>query len=160
MGIEYHWRFFRAINPAATVFSAGFLIEAGLLLWYAVARPQLVFVAVRSWPGALGLALLLYAFAAYPAIAYLLGQRYPALPTFGLPCPTTIATLGLLVWTEDRPPLILMLVPWGWAVVSSIAAARLGIGEDFGLTVALGMSVWVWLGAQRLDKTRSRLASA
>lgn len=160
MGIEYQWRFFRVINPAAAVFSVGFVIEAGLLFWYAVARPQLVFVAARSWPGALGLALLVYAFAAYPALGYLLGQRYPALPTFGLPCPTTIATLGLLLWTESRPPLVLMLIPWSWAVVGSIAAVRLGVGEDFGLVAALGMSLWAWLRAQRLDNARSSLANA
>jgi hypothetical protein len=111
MGIMYHWRFFRTINPIATVFGALFVLEAGLLLWYAVVRPQLVFVAGLSVKGALGLILLVYAFAVYPAVGYLLGQRYPALPTFGLPCPTTIATLALLLWTETAPPLAVLVIP-------------------------------------------------
>lgn len=160
MGIIYHWRFFRTINPIATVFGALFVLEAGLLLWYAVVRPQLVFVAGRSVKGALGLTLLVYAFAVYPAVGYLLGQRYPAFPTFGLPCPTTIATLALLLWTETAPPVAVLIIPWIWGVVGSVAAVQLGVSEDFGLPIATAISIWAWLRAPRSGRARASLTAA
>jgi uncharacterized protein DUF6064 len=159
MGIMYHWRFFRTINPIAAVFGALFVLEACLLLWYAVVRPQFVFVAGRSLRGALGLILLVYAFAVYPAVGYLLGQRYPAFPTFGLPCPTTIATLALLLWTETAPPLAVLVIPWVWGVVGGVAAVQLGVSEDFGLPIATGISIWAWWRAQRSDRARLSLTA-
>lgn len=144
MGVVYHWRFFRPVNPAATLFGAAFVVEALLLAWVTVLRPRLSFRAPRSLRGGLALALLVYAFAVYPAIGWALGHRYPATPTFGLPCPTTIVTLGLLLWTVDRPPWTVMVIPWIWAVIGSTAAFQLGVWEDLGLVVALGASVSGW----------------
>lgn len=144
MGVEYHWRFFRPVNPAATLFGAAFVVEAVLLAWAAVRPPPLAFRAPRSLRGGLALALLVYAFAVYPAIGWALGHRYPAAPTFGVPCPTTIATLALLLWTVERPPVALMLIPWAWALIGSTAAFRFGMWEDLGLTVALVLSLWGW----------------
>jgi Family of unknown function (DUF6064) len=145
MGVVYHWRFFRPINPAATLFGAAFVVEALLLAWAAVLRPRLSFRAPRSLRGGLALALLVYAFAVYPAVGWALGHRYPAAPTFGLPCPTTIATLALLLWTVARPPVAVMLIPWAWALIGSAAAVQLGMWEDLGLPVALLLSVWGWV---------------
>jgi uncharacterized protein DUF6064 len=144
MGVEYHWRFFRPINPAATLFGAAFVVEAVLLAWAAVRPPRLAFRAPRSLRGGLALALLVYAFAVYPAIGWALGHQYPAAPTFGVPCPTTIMTLGLLLWAVDRPPVAVMLIPWAWALIGSTAAFRFGMWEDLGLPVALVVSIWGW----------------
>ncbi len=147
MGVEYQWRFFRSINPAATLFAAAFVIEAVLLAEYTVRRQGLRFRARAAssgeWGGwALGLAI--YALAVYPALGWALGHRYPSAPTFGLPCPTTIVTLGLLAWTEERPPLLLMVIPWAWALVGTTAAFQLGMLEDLGLLAALVVSVLRW----------------
>lgn len=144
MGVEYHWRFFRPVNPAAALFGAAFVVEAVLLAWAAVRPPRLAFRAPRSLRGGLALALLVYAFAVYPAIGWALGHRYPAAPTFGVPCPTTIATLALLLWTVNRPPVAVMLIPWAWALIGSTATFRLGMWEDLGLPVALVISLWGW----------------
>jgi hypothetical protein len=145
MGVEYHWRFFRSINPAATLFGAAFVVEGLLLAWVAVLQRRLSFRAPRSLRGGAALGLLVYAFAVYPAVGWALGHRYPAAPTFGLPCPTTIATLALLLWTEDRPPLTVMLIPWAWALIGSTGAVQFGVWEDLGLPVALVLSVWGWV---------------
>lgn len=149
MGVVYHWWFFRPINPVATVFGAAFVVEGGLLLWYAVVRRRVAFRAPKSLRGGVALGLLLYAFAAYPALGWVLGHRYPAAPTFGLPCPTTIATLGLMLWTSGRPPLAIMMIPWAWGLVGTVAAFQLGMREDLALLPALAISVWGWFGAQR-----------
>jgi hypothetical protein len=145
MGVVYQWGFFSAVNPAARAFGAGFVVEAGLLVWYQVIRRHLSFRMPPSWRGGLGLALLIYAFAVYPAVGWALGHRYPAAPTFGLPCPTTIMTLGLLLWTERRPPAAVMVIPWLWGLVGTTAAFQLGIREDLGLLVAVIVSAWGWV---------------
>jgi uncharacterized protein DUF6064 len=148
MGVQYHWRFFRAINPAATIFAVAFVTEAALLTWFSV-RGRLGFAAETSVEGALGLTLLIYAFVVYPAVGWALGHRYPAAPTFGLPCPTTIATLGLLLWTRGRAPLPVMIVPWAWALIGSVGALQLGVREDLGLPVALAVSLWGWIRSRQ-----------
>lgn len=160
MGVEYQWRFFRAINPAATAFAVVFVAEAGLLVWYAVVRRRITFTASQARLGGWALALLVYAFAIYPAIGWALGHRYPASPTFGLPCPTTIATLGLLLWSSSRPPLAIMVIPWAWALVGSVAALQLGVREDLGLPVALVISLWGWIRTQRVRTASSSPATA
>src|SRR5687768_15620762 len=33
MGVVYHFAFFRHINPAASLFGAGFLVQAALFIW-------------------------------------------------------------------------------------------------------------------------------
>lgn len=162
MAVQYHWRFFRTINPAATLFAAAFLIEAVLLAEFAVRRQRLRFRARTSWSGGgsgWALALVIYALAVYPAIGWALGHRYPATPTFGLPCPTTIFTLGLLAWTEQRPPLVIMVIPWAWALVGTVAALQLGMREDLGLPVALVVSLLRW-NAQRPRTAASSPATA
>jgi uncharacterized protein DUF6064 len=155
MGVEYQWRFFRTINPAATAFAALFVLEGVLLAWYAVLDSRIAFRAQRTRQGGFALALLVYAFAVYPAIGWALGHRYPAAPTFGLPCPTTIATLGLLLWTVDRPPVGVMVIPWVWALIGSVAAFQLGMGEDLGLLVALAISLWGWIAQRRRTASSS-----
>jgi hypothetical protein len=71
----------------------------------------------------------------------MLGQRYPELPTFGLPCPTTIFTLGMLSLCPRPVPWTLYLIPGLWAVIATSAAWVFGIGEDLALVPALLASV-------------------
>jgi len=84
---------------------------------------------------AVGPALVAYALLLYPSIAMMSGQRYPAMPTFGLPCPTTIFTLGLLMWTRAAPT-ILLIIPLLWALIATQVAVQFAVYEDFGLTLA------------------------
>lgn len=64
------------------------------------------------------------------------GHRYPVTPTFGLPCPTTILTIGLLAWTGFRTSPALWIVPLLWTMVGGSAATLLGMHEDLALPVA------------------------
>ena len=79
---------------------------------------------------------LVYALIVYPALGYWFGHRYPAAPTFGLPCPTTIFTLGMLLWTDRRVPLYLLPMPLVWSFIGIWAAVSLGMTEDFRLLPA------------------------
>jgi hypothetical protein len=65
----------------------------------------------------------------------LAGRTFPRAPGFGLPCPTTIFTLGVLLWIE-RVPRAAVLIPLGWVALGSVAAMSLDVAEDFGLLVA------------------------
>jgi uncharacterized protein DUF6064 len=134
MGVVYHLGFFRAINPAAAVFGALFVAEGLLLAWYGVVRHELRFRPAGT-RGAAGVALLGYAFLIYPFLNGLAGHRYPATPTFGLPCPTTIFTFGLFLWAEQRR-WSLLAAPLLWSVVGGSAALLLRVPADYGLMAA------------------------
>ena len=136
MAIAYHFFFFRRINPAAWAFGALVLVEAVLFLWLGVAGRKLRFrvrADARSWAGA---SLLLYALVFYPLLGALSGERYLESPTFGLPCPTVIFTLGLLSFLAEPFARLILAVPILWAGVGSFGAFLLGVPQDLGLLVA------------------------
>jgi len=136
MGIAYHLSFFARVNRAAVVFGVLFITEGLLLLWIGVARRRLHFRVRTDSSGALGLTLITYAMLLYPALGYVIGRRYPDTPTFGLPCPTTIFTFGLLLWTVPPVPLRLLAIPAAWSLIGFSAARSLSMTEDYGLLIA------------------------
>lgn len=153
MGTVYHFAFFASINPAARVFGATFVAQGVVLLWMGVRSGRLPFRATPGLDGIVGGALVLYALAAYPLIGYLSGHRYPAMPTFGVPCPTTIFTLGLLLWVDERVSWRVVIIPAAWAVLATFAAIQLAVPQDYGLLVAA--VVTVGLLARRSASRRS-----
>lgn len=136
MAIAYHFTYFSSINAAAWVFGAAFLLGGFAFVWSGVVKDRLAFRPVAGVRGIAGAALVVFALVIYPAIGYLLGHRYPAAPTFGLPCPTTIFTLGLLLYAAHPVPRSVFVVPLLWAVVGSVAAFQLGVLEDLALLAA------------------------
>ena len=147
MSFAYHVAFFAAINRAALYFAAAFTIQAALFAWTVFRTPAVSYRPQSTISIILGAVLFAYALVAYPALSYALGHRYPAAPTFGLPCPTTIFTLGLLVWGGTALPRRVLIVPLLWAVVGTSAAVSLGMVEDFGLLVsAIAVVIWLPLG--------------
>lgn len=132
----YHLAYFSAINPAAWVFAVVFLLGALAFAWVGVVRRRLRFALGRGLRAWVGGTLVAFALVVYPLIGWLLGHRYPATPTFGLPCPTMIFTIGTL-WLATPPvPRSLFVAPALWAAIGSIAAFALGVYEDAGLLVA------------------------
>ena len=136
MAIAYHFTFFARINPAAIWFGVAFLIQAALFFRYGVARCRIRFRARGDLRTLLGFGFMVYALLLYPALGHLLGRHYPAMPTFGLPCPTTIFTLGLLLWSDPPVARLLLIIPALWSLLGFSAALSLGMTEDYGLLVA------------------------
>lgn len=133
-GIAYHLAFFSAVNPAAVVFGALFIVEGGLLAWEAVRRP----CNFRFHATARGIAagiVVAYGLVVYPLVGLASGQRYPTMPTFGVPCPVTIFTFGMLLWWERRVPVRLWVIPAAWSLIGGWAALSLGVVEDYGLLI-------------------------
>lgn len=135
-GIIYHLIFFTKISPPAYFFGALFVFESWLFLYEGVVRNRLIFRASQKFYGFLGAIFITYALVIYPLIGYALGRTFPASPTFGTPCQTTIFTFGLLLWTDKKTPSSLLIVPVLWSIVGTSAALNFGITEDFGLLIA------------------------
>lgn len=136
MAVVYHFAFFTAINPAAWGFGAFSLAGALWLAWIGVLQGRLRFSLSGGLRARVGGLLVLFALLVYPLLGFLAGHRYPAVPTFGLPCPTTIFTIGVLLLAAPPVPRSLFVVPVLWSAVGSVAAVQLRVPQDYGLLVA------------------------
>ena len=143
MGLVYHFWFFSAINRAALIFGAFFILQGMLFFIVGVWQRRLRFWFTLDLFGIVGGLFSVYALIVYPALGYWLGHRYPAAPTFGLPCPTTIFTFGMLLWTRRGVPLYVLTIPFAWSLLGISAAISFGMTQDYGLLVAglLGSSL-------------------
>lgn len=149
-GLGYHWTWFAPVNPAARIFATAFVAEAVLLAAAPIAARDLRFSVGPDVRSVLGLGLIAYALAIYPAVGALAGHAWPAVPVFGVaPCPTTIFTIGMLLLAPWRAARWLLVVPVLWSAVGGSAAVLLGVPQDFGLAVAgvvvvvLGLGRWL-----------------
>jgi hypothetical protein len=145
MGSVYHIVFFAPVNKAAYFFGILFVLQGILFAWKGIFQDNLRFQLAKNSYGIVGATLLLFALIVYPVLGYFLGHQYPAAPTFGLPCPTTIFTLGMFLLLDEKYPKAILIVPFIWATIGFSAALTLGMIEDFSLPTAafvtLGMIV-------------------
>jgi hypothetical protein len=147
-GGVYHALYFAAINPAAWSFAALFVVEAGLLAWHALVSGRLAFGSASA-PNRIPGTVLALSGLAYPILNAASQHPYPATPSFGVPCPTALFTVGLLLGCR-RPPVAVVLIPVTWSVLAGSAASSLGVRADLVLLPAalmLGIHV-VIEGAQ------------
>lgn len=135
-GIVYHLLFFSRINRFAYLFGAVFILQAAVIFYSGVVKGALSFRFPFDKNGLAGTMILYYAVVFYPVLGYFFGHSYPEAPTFGVPCPTTIFTFGLLLWTNKKVPFYVLIVPLLWAAIGSSAAILFGIYEDLGLLAA------------------------
>jgi Family of unknown function (DUF6064) len=135
--VAYHALLFTQINPAAWLFAGLFGVQSLLLLspglrgsmsGSTIATPPLRWV---------GMALLCYALA-YPLLSLSLGHGYPGTPTFGVPCPTAILTIGILLTVWAGASRWLSVIPALWGLVGGSAAVLLAVWTDY---VLLGAGV-------------------
>lgn len=136
IGIVYHLVFFTTINKGAYLFGVLFIIQGVLFVFSGIVKDKLVFQFRFDANNIVGILLIFYALIIYPIIGHFFGHIYPQQPTFGLPCPTTIFTFGILLWTFKRVPKYVLIIPVLWSIIGFSAAINLGIKEDFGLLVA------------------------
>lgn len=136
MGIVYHIFFFTAINKAAYFFGAAFILQGVLFLILGVFLNRFSFKIRPCTYGITGIILILFALIVYPVLGYTAGHIYPYSPTFGLPCPTTIFTFGLLLLNDKKCPVTILVIPFLWSVAGFSAAFNFGITEDTGLLVS------------------------
>jgi len=151
--VAYHVAFFTRINPAAWVFAAAFMLQAGLFA-FAATRLDFDFFTAGGWRRRTGAGLIVYAFV-YPVLNFTFGHEYPGTPTFGVPCPTSILTLGLLLTVRAKRARWLSIIPMLWGFVGGWAALQLDVWTDYGLVLA-AMVVASDLGGRTFDRITQR----
>jgi hypothetical protein len=134
--LAYHVAFFTRINAAAWIFGALFLVQAALFFRMGVLQQHLSFRPWRTRWAPVAWALILYSLV-YPAINAVSHGTLFRIPTFGVPCPTTIFTAGVLLLATPRS-WSLSTVPVIWSAIGGSAAFLLGVHADLALPVAGG----------------------
>jgi hypothetical protein len=151
--VAYHVAFFTRINPAAWLFAAVFLLQAAVFFWLGVIKGQLSFRSSGTSWTPIGWFLVAYALL-YPAINAVQHGSILKIPTFGVPCPATIFTAGLLL-LATRPTRALAIVPIAWSAIGGSAAFLLGVRADYALLLA-GAALTVF----ELQRSETSLAVA
>jgi hypothetical protein len=125
------------INWAARYFAIGFVIEAVLLIWTGAVRNWLLFQPYRDWVGRTGMGLFLFALMVQPLIGPLVGRDWKQAEIFGIaPDPTVLATLGILLTVDKRPPWGLMIIPLIWCALSGATLWTMGSSDAWIMPVA------------------------
>lgn len=151
--IAYHALFFTRINPAAWLFAALFLVQALLFFW--TSRPPIEYLLSTGWRRSVGMGLIMYALA-YPYLTIALGNSYPETPTFGVPCPTAILTIGVLCSGRGHIPLTPAIVPIVWGFIGGSAAALLSVPTDYVLLGAGVLLTAILLGQRMRPASAAR----
>ena len=134
-GIAYHAVFFTRINPAAWGFAGLFVLGSGAFVWFGVMRHRLAFNVGWTPRHVLAGLFIVYALA-YPGLVLLTGLQWPRMPAFGVPCPTTLFTAGVLLAAVPPVPRWVFVAPILWAMIGGSAAVTLGVTPDYMLFVA------------------------
>lgn len=144
--VAYHAVLFTRINPAAWLFAMLFAVQAVLLVWAGARRAPTYFESSGS-RFLIGIGFIVYSML-YPFLSGL-GHAYPATPTFGVPCPTAILTIGLLLTVHGEIPAALAIVPALWGMVGGSAAWLLNVPTDVPL-LAAGLLLIAMVVVQRM----------
>jgi hypothetical protein len=125
------------INWAARYFAVAFVIEALLLIWTGLVQGRLSFQPHRDWISRAGLMLLLFALVGQPLVGPLIGRDWRQAEIFGIaPDPTVLATLGILLIADGRPPRGLMIIPLIWCVLSGATLWTMNAPDAWVMLVA------------------------
>src|SRR4051794_39526973 len=141
-GFAYHGLWFSAINKAAWIFAALFILQGCYLLHAGVYRHQIRFGLRPGLPAAIGGAFVAYAAMIYPAIGVAVGHGWPEMPMFGVtPCPVTIFTFGLFLLTVRPVSRRLLVIPFIWSLIGGSAAILLQVPQDWLLLASGAMTL-------------------
>lgn len=154
--LAYHAAYFTRINSAAWGFAALFLLQSALLFWWGVVQQRLSFVGTRGRWTIVAWILIVYSLA-YPGINALQHLSVLRIPAFGVPCPTTIFTAGVLMLDAQRPWHV-SIIPVAWSVIGGSAAFLLNVSADYALLIA-GLALVV-SSLQRPSASRAIVAGS
>jgi hypothetical protein len=135
--IAYYFTFFTAISRSGWVIGSVLLAGGIWIGWVGAVKNEIRFQLRGDLRGWVGWMLIVYALIAYPLIGYAVGHRFPAMPTFGAPCPVTIFTVGLLMLAASPVPRSVFVAPAVWGLFGGATATfQLGVYQDAGLMIA------------------------
>ncbi len=127
------------MSGSCYLFGSIFAIHGIILLYFGVIKDTASF----SWkPGSrhfFGLLFIVFGLVIYPFVGVLTGRVFPEYPVFGIaPCPVTLFTIGLLLWSDKKPSLPLMAIPIFWALMGIVPVLFYGIYADI-ITILSGI---------------------
>ena len=128
-----------------------FVVQAGLFCWTTAGKRIEYFLSI-GWRRRIGQIVVAHALA-YPFLTIALGHSYPETPIFGVPCPTAILTIGLLIGARGQLPWTLATVPIVWSFIGGSAAVVLAVPTDYVLLVS-GLLLTAILVVQRVQPGR------
>jgi hypothetical protein len=123
------------------VFAPGYgmgvlMIIQGAVFFAGALRPRLSFRFKLGVHSIIGILFIAYAMIGYPVVGHFVGHDYPRTLPFGLvPCPTTVFTFGLFMFSDKRLPIHFLVIPILFTIGAVMPVLR-GILEDVGLIVA------------------------
>lgn len=135
-GVVYHLIYFTAINKAAFLFGLIFILQGLLILFNVFGKNRLNFNFTSDIKGYSGYFLILYGLIIYPIISYFTEGSVGKTIVMGLPCPSTIFTLGFFILTINKFPKYLLIIPSIWAVIGVSAAINIGVFQDLMIIIA------------------------
>jgi hypothetical protein len=146
MAVAYQWKFVAQVSPLGKVFAGLFLAQAVLLLWFALRPATVHFRPQGDLLGIAGSFMVACALMIHPVLAIRAGHGYPAFPTFGVPSPTIIFTIGVMLWAKPRPHEIFIVIPTLWTLSSVPSMLSLSAVQDWllpiAVTFAAGFILW------------------
>ena len=121
------------------LFGSMFAIHGIILLYFGVIKDTTSY----SWkPGSrhfIGLFIIVFGLVIYPFVGVLTGRVFPEYPVFGIaPCPVTLFTIGLLLWSDKKPSLPLVAIPIFWALMGIVPVLFYGVYADI-VTILAGI---------------------
>lgn len=135
---------------------AGVFVAQGLMM--VLALTVMGRGGIFGWPGGrtgvLAVVLLVYAVAAHPLLGHLLTDTpWSQLSYVGVaPAPTMLLTLALLLLALPRPPLIVAIIPFLWALVTGYMAAGLGLALEY-IPATLGVAAFAVMVVRRFQRS-------
>ncbi len=149
-GLVYQIIFFSQINKAALIFGIVFSVQAIFMIFEGLARNRLSFSFQGRGKEITGLVLILYGLIIYPLIDLLTGHSVSGMISLGLPCPSTIMTLGFFLMSAKRFPGYLLIIPVLWAFMGLSAALNFGIYQDIVMVLSALLTLVMILGHNRI----------
>jgi Family of unknown function (DUF6064) len=157
IGVVFFWILYAPMDQNAWFVGIAFRFPGALLFWAGVVRFDLRFEPTRNAAALFGAVAIAYVLVPYPFTGALEGHPFPGEPIFGIsPCAAAIFMVGFLLWSRQRLPTYLRLVPLGWALTAWINMIPMTIWRDaFGLSILAvgGVALLIWRDRTTVRRT-------
>jgi hypothetical protein len=128
------------------LFGGIFAIHGIILLFNGVFKDAASYTWKNNPRHYIGLLLILFGLVLYPIIGALTGRVFPDYPIFGIaPCPVTLFTIGLLLWTDERPSLEFWFIPIFWGFMGIAPVLFYAVYADIGTIASAIIGLYYYL---------------
>ena len=162
VGIFYHLIQFRSVHPATWIPGISFIFQGALLFLVGTIYANLDFQFTMKPLPVVGVLFILYDIIIYPLLSIPLDYTCSALPLFGTPpCPVTIFTFGIFLFTQKHFPTYLLIIPLLLATMAIHPIINTQIPHEYGLfiTGVLG-AILIFIENRRIDKLAKKDSNA